>query len=116
MTSIRCITPETPLVGIDIAKKYNDVLVDRPGHRRQHFKVANQLEDYQRFAKFLGDLKERPVIGFEATGNYHRTLAFFLSEKGFALRLISSVAAARTREALYNSWDKNEPNPERSTT
>ena len=25
------------------------------------------------------------------------------------MRLISSVAAARTREALYNSWDKNDP-------
>lgn len=28
---------------------------------------------------------------------------------GFELRLVSSLAAARTREALYNSWDKNEP-------
>lgn len=109
MTSIPCTTPQTTWVGIDIAKKYNDVLVDRPGRRRQQFRVANQLEDYHRFAHFLEAIPERPVIGFEATGNYHRTLAFFLGKKGFALRLISSVAAARTREALYNSWDKNDP-------
>jgi transposase len=49
------------------------------------------------------------VIGFEATGNYHRPLAYFLADRGFALRLVSSVAAARTREALFNSWDKNDP-------
>ena len=109
MTSIPCTTPQTTWVGIDIAKKYNDVLVDRPGHRRRRFRVANQLEDYHRFANFLAEIPERPVIGFEATSNYHRTLAFFLAKKGFALRLVSSVAAARTREALYNSWDKNDP-------
>jgi transposase len=71
--------------------------------------VANQLEDYGRFAAFLERIDGPLVIGFEATGNYHRALAYFLEERGFALRLISSVAAARTREALYNSWDKNDP-------
>jgi hypothetical protein len=28
---------------------------------------------------------------------------------GFDLKLVSSVALARTREALHNSWDKNDP-------
>ncbi len=109
MTSILSNTQPTTWVGIDIAKRHNDVLVERPGHRRRRFRVANRLDDYQRFSEFLTDLPERPVIGFEATGNYHRTLAFFLAKKGFSLRLVSSVAAARTREALYNSWDKNDP-------
>jgi hypothetical protein len=97
------------LVGVDIAKKYNDVLVDQPGRRRRHFRVANHREDYQRFTVFLRSLPEAPLVGFEATGNYHRPLAFFLAEEGVELRLISSVAAARTREALFNSWDKNDP-------
>jgi transposase len=48
-------------------------------------------------------------IGFEATGNYHRPLAHHLGEAGFELKLISSVGLARTREALHNSWDKNDP-------
>src|SRR3546814_2542607 len=43
-----------------------------------------------------------------ATGNYHRTLAHRLLTAGFELRLISSVALARTREALHNGWDKND--------
>jgi transposase len=49
------------------------------------------------------------MIGFEATGNYHRALAHHLLRQGFELRTISSLAVARTREALYNSWDKNDP-------
>jgi len=39
----------------------------------------------------------------------HRGLAWFLQKHGFRLYLVSSVATARTREALYNSWDKNDP-------
>ena len=38
-----------------------------------------------------------------------RRLAWRLLEAGFEVRLISSVALARTREALHNSWDKNDP-------
>jgi len=48
-------------------------------------------------------------IGFEATGNYHRVLMYHLGVAGFDLKLVSSVALARTREALHNSWDKNDP-------
>jgi hypothetical protein len=49
------------------------------------------------------------LIGFEATGNCHRSLAFFLDGQGFTLRLIPTLAFARTREAMNNSWDKNDP-------
>ena len=56
----------------------------------------------------LADIGRREVVGFEATGNYHRTLAHRLPSAGFELRLISSVALARTREALHNGWDKND--------
>ena len=43
------------------------------------------------------------LVGFEATGDYHRPLAYFLRRQGFELRLISTVALARTREAMHNS-------------
>ena len=36
-------------------------------------------------------------------------LAYFLHEHGFELRLIPTLALARTREAMHNSWDKNDP-------
>ena len=44
-----------------------------------------------------------------ATGNYHRPLPFRLLEAGISLRLVSSVSLARTREALHNGCDKNDP-------
>ncbi len=48
-------------------------------------------------------------VGFEASGNYHRVLMYHIGIAGFDLKLVSSVALARTREALHNSWDKNDP-------
>jgi transposase len=60
-------------------------------------------------AEYLRQLGPRTVVGFEATGNYHRPLAHFLQHQGCELRLIPTVALARTREAMHNSWDKNDP-------
>jgi transposase len=60
-------------------------------------------------AGYLRGLESPVLIGFEATGNYHRPLAYFLHRQGFALRLIPTLALARNREAMHNSWDKNDP-------
>jgi transposase len=57
----------------------------------------------------LSALAPRCEIAFEPTGDYHRPLAFALGQAGFHLCLVSSLAVARTREALFNSWDKNDP-------
>ena len=57
----------------------------------------------------LRALEQPCVIAFEPTGDYHRPLAYVLGQAGFHLCLVSSIAVARTREALYNSWDKNDP-------
>jgi hypothetical protein len=48
------------------------------------------------------------LIGFEATGNFQRPLAY-CCVRVFQLRLIPTRALARTREAMNNSWDKNGP-------
>lgn len=98
------------LVGVDISKNRHEVLIAAPGKtRRRRMTVLNTAEDYRRLIDFLRSF-ERPVtIGFEATGNYHRALMFALGSEGFDLKLISSMALARTREALHNSWDKNDP-------
>ena len=50
-----------------------------------------------------------PSSGFEATGNYHRAIAYHLAAAGFGMKLVSSVSLAHTREALHYSWDKNDP-------
>lgn len=65
--------------------------------------------DYDGVAEQLAAIGRPVVVGFKATGNYHRTLAYRLLTAGCELRLISSVTLARTREALHNGWDKNDP-------
>jgi transposase len=104
-------TPQgVTLVAIDIAKHYHDVLIEPPApKRRSRLRLANRREEFERLASYLRGLQCSVVIGFEATGNYHRPLAYFLHRQGFELRLIPTLALARTREAMHNSWDKNDP-------
>ena len=104
-------TPNAPvLVAIDIAKHRHEILIAVPGKkRRRRMTIQNTHEDYHRLIPLLSDYGLPIRIGFEATSNYHRVLAHHLGCAGFELKLISSVAMARTREALYNSWDKNGP-------
>jgi hypothetical protein len=98
------------LVGIDISKNRHEVLIAVPGKtRRRRMTVLNTADDYRRLTDVLRDFDLPVTIGFEATGNYHRALMYALGSAGFDLKLVSSVALARTREALHNSWDKNDP-------
>ena len=98
------------LVAIDISKNRHDILIAAPGKkRRRRVTLMNTFKDYRRLIDILRDYGCPVRIGFEATGNYHRTLVYQLAMAGFELQLISSVAIARTREALHNSWDKNDP-------
>ena len=101
---------ESVLVAIDISKYRHEVLIEIPGHkRRRRLTVLNSREDFDRLVALLVDYGRPVRVAFEATGNYHRALAYHLASAGFELKLISSVALARTREALHNSWDKNDP-------
>lgn len=97
------------LVAIDVAKNQNAVLIRLPDGARKKLTVINNLAGYRELSSYLKKLEVPCKIGFEATGNYHRALAYYLQQRGFDLELISSVAASRTREAMFNSWDKNDP-------
>lgn len=101
---------DVAFVAIDISKARNDVLIEVPGKkRRRRLVVPNTRAEHDRFVALLGELGCPVVAGFEATGNYHRPLAYRLLQADIDLRLVSSVALARTREALHNGWDKNDP-------
>jgi len=80
------------------------VRLPRPaGAAGLRFRVGNTLEEYQRLAEHPHRLGAPALIGFEATGNYHQTLARFLHHQGFRLPLIPTLALARTSEAMqYN--------------
>ncbi|WP_353628701.1 IS110 family transposase (plasmid) [Sulfitobacter sp. TCYB15] len=103
-------TLTTVLVAIDISKHRHEVLIGIPGKkRRRRMTITNTLEDFQRLSAAITSYDLPVRVGFEATGNYHRALAHYLGLAGFDLKLVSSVDLARTREALHNSWDKNDP-------
>ncbi len=71
--------------------------------------VTNTRAEHDRLVAELHAL-ERPVtVGLERPATTHRPLAWRMVQAGFDVRLISSVALARTREALHNGWDKNDP-------
>jgi len=110
MTIADSIPADAVLVAIDIAKVRNEVLIESPGDkRRRRLQVLNNRAEHDRLIEVLLAYGRPVVCGFEATGNYHRPIAWRLAEAGFEVRLISSLALARTREALHNSWDKNDP-------
>lgn len=96
-------------VAIDVAKAWNVVLVEEPCGKQHKFRVANKLEDHDRLVMFLKNQPSPCRVALEPTGNYHRPLAYRLLQEGFDVNLVSSVAAARFREAIFNSWDKNDP-------
>lgn len=110
MTIANTIPVSPLLVAIDISKHRHEVLIAVPGKaRRRRLAIRNSLEDFEPLIAVLRQYGLPVRIGFEATGNYHRALAHHLGAAGFELKLVSSVALARTREALHNSWDKNDP-------
>jgi transposase len=110
MTKTHATSSEPVLVGIDVAKSRHEVLIEVPGSkRRRRVTMLNARADFDRLTALLRE-HGRPVrVAFEATGNYHRALAYHLTQAGFETKLISSVGLARTREALHNGWDKNDP-------
>lgn len=109
MTEKNDISEKATLVAIDIAKHRNDVLIQPPGKKRYRMIITNDRVDHDRLIVHLVGLKGSVSVGFEATGDYHRAIAWRLLAAGFNVHLISSVALARTREAIHNGWDKNDP-------
>lgn len=101
--------PELNLVAIDIAKHWNVVLVKDGCGCKRSFKVQNTAADHEQFLRFLTALTGPVRIAVEPTGDYHRPLAYRLLQAGFEVVSVSSVAAARFREARYGTWDKNDP-------
>lgn len=92
-----------------MSKNRQEVLIERQqGGRRRRMTAMATKEDDDGFAEQLAAIGCPIVVRFEATGNYHRILAHRLLTAGFERRLITSVALARTREALDNGWDKND--------
>lgn len=96
------------MVAIDVAKLSHEVLIEFPDGKHKKLKVRNSRKGFTELYELLKPFP-KIVAGLEPSGNYHRNLAHFLIQNKIELKCISSIVAARTREALHNSWDKNDP-------
>jgi transposase len=103
--------PEQPaiLLAIDVAKDRSQMLVEYPNGTRKGVCAAHRRGEVDQLMRSLKRHGLPIRAAFEATGDYHRPLAALLAEHGVQLNLVSSIATNRTREALYNTWDKNDP-------
>ncbi len=82
MTAIHS-TAATLLVAIDISKRRHEVLISIPSKkRRRRMTVINTLDDFRQLSAALASYDLPVRIGFEATGNYHRPLAYHLGQQG----------------------------------
>ncbi|WP_250495452.1 IS110 family transposase [Caballeronia sp. GAWG1-1] len=97
------------LVAIDVGRYWNAVLIEPAGGKKQRFRMANSAADFERLLSFLQALRGNCRVALEPTGDYHRPLANRLLRAGHDVVSINSVVQARYREALFNSWDKNDP-------
>jgi transposase len=95
-------------VAIDVAKNKHIVLVEHPNGTRKELKIMNTQNDFKRLASYINKNNLAVVVGLESTGYYHRAIAYFLLQQNFQVRLISSLAASKVREAQFNAWDKND--------
>lgn len=85
MTNLDVTSSAPVLAAIDISKHRHEVLIEAPDKkRRRRVSVLNTLEEFNRLINLLSSY-QRPVrIGFEATGNYHRALAYHLCTAGLS--------------------------------
>lgn len=97
------------LVAIDVARYWNAVLIETAAGKRHRFKMANTAADFDRLLDLLESLPGTCQVGLEPTGDYHRPIAHRLLSHGHEVVSINSVALARYRDAMFNSWDKNDP-------
>jgi transposase len=109
MTSLSSTTSPVVRVAIDVAKLTHQVLLELPTGKRRALRVPNTRGEIEKLVTLLRSLDCPCDVAFEPTGDYHRPLAYVLGQAGCRLSLVSSLAVARTRDALYNSWDKNDP-------
>ncbi len=98
------------LVGIDIAKNRHEVLIDVPeGSAGERLTILNTRDRVRTPDGIAARARATRSRGVRGDGQLPPGAGLSLDQAGFETKLISSVGLARTREALHNGWDKNDP-------
>lgn len=108
MTYDASTTSDLLLVAIDVAKHTHEVLIKWPDGKTKSFRVPCSHGEFTRLTDFLGRQGLPVRAALEPTADYHRSIANWLLRHGVDVHLASSLACARVREALFNSWDKHD--------
>lgn len=101
-------TPNKLHLAIDISKDWSDAALESTDGGYRLFRFRHVYEDVSTVISKLKGINLPIVVGFEATGDYHRVVVEQFFRAGFELVLLSSVSAARYREASYGTTDKND--------
>jgi transposase len=91
-------------VGVDVGKTSHQVAVYEPGTDRVvgQLRFAVSRAGFERFRAFLARIAPDPaavVVGVEASGHYHLTVADFLAEAGYAAVLVNPYRATQFRRS-----------------
>ena len=79
-----------------------------PDGKTKSFRVPNTKDEFERLTTFWLDQKLSVRAALEPTGDFHRLITHWLPIHGIETHLASSLACARVREAMFNSWDIND--------
>lgn len=96
------------LVALDIAKMSHDAVIHFPSGKSMSMKVSNTLAGYQLLLSRCKSDQYTVHVAFEPTADYHRNIAYWLSQHNCNCFLVSSLSCARAREMLHKTWDKND--------
>jgi len=111
----RYVNPDILIVGIDIGK-YKHAAVGTSLHSgfTKPFFIKNNRISYESFESEVKKWKRRfeckeVVIGFESTGHYWKTLAYYLKKRGKFLVEVSTSYTKKSKEMMDNSPLKCDP-------
>lgn len=108
MTTQVCNTIEKALLAIDVAKSSSEALLELPSGKRKQINFRHTSEGIASLISTLKSLRVPVRVAFEPTGDYHRTLAERFLVEGLEVEQVSSIAVARYREMIFDTWDKND--------
>ena len=86
MTKAKSSINNTIWVAIDVAKHKHDVLIEYPNGTRKSLVIKQSQEEFDRLKTYLEREDYDVTIGFEATGYYHRLLAYYLLKQNFTVK------------------------------
>ncbi|SDZ38996.1 IS110 family transposase [Thermoactinomyces sp. DSM 45892] len=109
------LTPETLIVGVDIAKNKHvaRVVDDRGKELAKPIAFANSQEGFQQLLFWMKSTqiqqaKEQVILGMEPTGHYWLNLAHFMKSRGIQVVIVNPMHVKRTKELDDNSPTKND--------